>query len=251
MSLHLSRLTGVGLIILGIYLNIPFSILSVIFDYPEILREPTGHVLTLFKQGGPSLIAVWYAFALTPIILVIVVLLMDRVLLENREGKIGLAAVFGVLAGILQALGLIRWVFVVPGLADAYTDPKANEATKAAAAIVFEGFHQYAGVAIGEHLGQLFTALWLILVSAAIIESDRFCNWQGIAGIIIALFMILGLVEGFATVIPFDGAIIGVFTPLSFIALSVWMIVLGIVLLWQTDTRSLHLQRLRFAKGDI
>jgi hypothetical protein len=136
-----------------------------------------------------------------------------------------IATTFGVLAGIMQVIGLIRWVFVVPSLANAYTDPAATEATRAATIIVFNTIHQYAGVAIGEHLGQLFTATWAMLISVSLYRTSRF---QSIAGIVIASIMLVGLVEGFATVISFDPGIFGVMTPIAFIALSLWMIVLGI-----------------------
>ena len=36
------------------------------------------------------------------------------------------ATTIGVLAGFVQMLGLLRWVYVVPGLARAYTDPSVG-----------------------------------------------------------------------------------------------------------------------------
>src|SRR3954468_15271505 len=56
------RLTGVGLIVLGVGLNIPFALLGATFNYPNILREPTADILTRFQAGGAGLIATWYAF---------------------------------------------------------------------------------------------------------------------------------------------------------------------------------------------
>src|SRR5689334_24158574 len=61
----------------------------------------------------------------------------------------------GVLAGAVQFLGLIRWPFLVPSLADMYTDPESTQATRDGVAVVFQAFHRYAGMAIGEHLGFL------------------------------------------------------------------------------------------------
>lgn len=240
MSSKLFSITGASLIFLGVYLNIPFAILGVIFDYPNILREPTGEVLTLFKQGGATLIAVWYGFTFAALFLIGVALLVHQILKENQETLLSTATVFGVLAGITQVLGLIRWVFVVPILANAYTNENASEATKSAAVIIFEGFHQYAGVAVGEHLGQLFTALWILLISIAMLDSAIFKNWQGFAGISLSGLMLLGLVEGFATVIDFDPGIFGIFATVSFILLSVWMISLGVTLIRQKSPKHLH-----------
>lgn len=230
MSSKLSKITALTLIFLGVYINIPFSILGVIFDYPNILRQPTGQVLTLFNDGGSTLIATWYAFALAPILMIVVTKLINQILKDEQPNLVSVASTFGVLAGITQVLGLIRWVFVVPVLAHNYTDPSSSEATKAAAVMVFEGLHQYAGVAIGEHLGQLFTALWILLISLAMLKSQIFRRWQGIVGIIISGMMLVGLVEGFATVISFEVGIFGIITPISFILLSIWMISLGVTL---------------------
>ncbi|HRH43633.1 MAG TPA: DUF4386 domain-containing protein [Pyrinomonadaceae bacterium] len=233
MSSKLNKITAATLIFLGIYINIPFSILGVIFDYPNILRQPTGQVLTMFKQGGSTLIATWYAFAIAALLMIVVAKLIQQILQDEHKHLTSIATTFGVLAGVSQVLGLIRWVFVVPMLADAYTDSNSSEATKSAAVMVFQGFHQYAGVAIGEHLGQLFTALWIVLISAAMLNSTIFRRWQGFVGIAISAMMLLGLVEGFATVITFNVGIFGVLTPIAFILLSIWMISLGVSLIWR------------------
>lgn len=233
MSSKLNKITAATLIFLGIYINIPFSILGVIFDYPNILRQPTGQVLTMFKQGGSTLIATWYAFAIAALLMIVVAKLIQQILQDEHKHLTSIATTFGVLAGISQVLGLIRWVFIVPILADAYTDSNSSEATKSAAVMVFQGFHQYAGVAIGEHLGQLFTALWIVLISIAMLNSTIFRRWQGFVGIAISAMMMLGLVEGFATVITFNVGIFGVLTPIAFILLSIWMISLGVSLIWR------------------
>ncbi len=230
MSSKLIKFTALTFVFLGIYINIPFSILGVIFDYPNILRQPTGEVLTLFKAGDSTLIATWYAFALAPILMIVAAKLINQVLKNEHQNLVSVATTFGVLAGMTQVLGLIRWVFVVPVLANAYTDASSSEAAKAAAVLVFEGLHQYAGVAIGEHLGQLFTALWVLFLSLAMLNSKFFGRWQGIVGLIISGLMLIGLVEGFATVISFEVGIFGIITPISFILLSIWMISLGVYL---------------------
>lgn len=222
------KITGAFLIFWGVYLNIPFSILSAIFDYPDILRQPTAHVLTAFKAGGVTLLATWYSFALAALLFLFVVLLFHQVL--RRESEVLLATTFGVLAAVLQLLGLIRWVFVVPGLAEIYTDPSSSQATKDAVVVVFQAFHQYAGVALGEHLGQMLTALWTLFVSAAMFKSTIFKAWQGYVGVVIAFLMLFGLVEGFATVVKFDAGVFGLLPMISFIGLSFWLVALGLTL---------------------
>ena len=65
----------------------------------------------------------------------------------------------GVLCGVLQSIALMRWVFVIPILANLYVDPTANEATRAAAVVAYQVVHQYGGVAIGEQMGQTLLVL--------------------------------------------------------------------------------------------
>ncbi|MDX2032710.1 MAG: DUF4386 domain-containing protein [Blastocatellia bacterium] len=223
-----ATLTGAALIFLGVYLNIPFSILGAIFNYPDVLRKPTAEVLTQFHAGGTGLLAAWYAFAAAPLLMLFVVLLVDRMMRHEKPALLAIAKTAGVLAAVLQLLGLIRWVFVVPYLAEVFTDPAATQAGRDAAVVVFQALHRYAGVAIGEHLGQLFTAVWGLSVSAAMFDSRIFSRRLGAIGVATSLAMLLGLIEGFSTVVDFDASLFGKLQMASFIALSLWMIAVGI-----------------------
>jgi hypothetical protein len=49
---HLRRVTGILLILTPIAFNIFFTLLSVTFEYPDILRKPTGYVLRHFDAGA-------------------------------------------------------------------------------------------------------------------------------------------------------------------------------------------------------
>lgn len=210
------------MILLGIYLNVPFTILGLVFSYPGILRRPTGEILTRFEAGGPFLLGFWYSFLLAALAMMV---------LAGTARRLGSgASVAGLLAGMFQAIGLIRWVFVVPGLARAYTAPVSTAATREATTVVFDALHAYAGVAIGEHLGQLATAVWAVLFASSLRRAGRIPNWQLRLAWTAAALILAGLVEGFATVLPFDPGVLGVATPLGFIVLSVWMVAAGLSL---------------------
>ncbi len=222
-SANAARKTGYGMVILGIYLNIPFATLGMIFSYPEILRQPAGEILTRYVGGGPVLLGVWYAFVLAA---------LAMVALAWIARSMGLAAaVAGILAGVFQAIGLIRWVLVVPVLARSYTSPNATAATRDAATLVFDALHAYAGVAIGEHLGQLLTAAWVMLLASSLGASGHVARWQVHLGHAAAALIVAGLAEGFATVLPFDPGLWGLATPAGFIVLSAWMVAVGITLI--------------------
>jgi hypothetical protein len=219
-----SRAAGASLALLGVAMNVPFALLAANFGYPDILRRPAGEVLTRFHAAGAPLVLTWYAYVAAALLLVITALLAARG--GGRPGPARASAIFGVLAGVFQVLGLLRWVFLVPYLAGVYADSAASPAAKETAGIVFDAFHRYAGVAVGEHLGQLFTALWAGCLAASLPHP-----WLRRAGIAIAAALGVGLVEGFATVLPFSPGPLAAVTPLAYVALSVWMVAVGVTLL--------------------
>ncbi len=112
---------GVLLIVAPIWFNTTFALLGRRFDYPDILRRPSGEILERFRAGGPSLILLWWAFMLSGLLLIAGVVLLGQVL--GFAGIVPLAVTVGVLAGLVQMLGLLRWVYLVPALARADADP--------------------------------------------------------------------------------------------------------------------------------
>ena len=214
--------TGAGLIALGVYLNIPYTALAMMFDYPDILRRPAGEILARFAAGGTGLVLVWYAFVLAALALIPLALGASRTL---RFG--GWAAASGVLAGGFQALGLARWVFVVPWLAETAADPATSPAGREAVFMVFEGLHRFAGVAIGEHLGQLATAAWAAALSLGWRRSAEAGPAESALGLGAAALILIGLLEGFGTVLPFALDAFGLATMSGYLVLSVWMVVAG------------------------
>jgi uncharacterized protein DUF4386 len=147
--------------------------------------------------------------------------------LAAREASVTLwvATVFGVVAGLAQTLGFLRWPFLVPHLAQAYLAPDAGEAQRAAAALVFEAFHRYAGMAVGEHLGYLSTSVWTILIGLLMLRSPLFGRWLGLSGMLLGLGIATGLLE------PAGWELAGTINALSYLAWALWLVVVGVVLL--------------------
>ena len=221
----LSKLTGLLLILLPIAFNVVFILLQRNFEYPDILRKSTDYILRRFNEGGTQLIATWYAFAFTGVLFIPVAILVHQTLASEDTPYMAVATTIGVLAGLVQFLGLIRWPFLVPYLAKTYFEPDATQATRDSIAVVFQAFHRYAGVAIGEHLGFLFTSIWSVFIALAITQSPLFNAWLGWIGLLPAIGIFIGIFEeaGFKAAAAINA--------ISYILWSLWLIIVGIVLL--------------------
>ncbi len=220
------RLAGLLLILVPLGFTVCFTLLQMQFEYPDILRQPTADVLTKFQAGGTGLIAVWYVLTLSAVLFIPVVVLFHHVLAgEKAPVALWVATTFGVVAGVAQTLGFLRWPFLVPHLAQAYLEPGASEAQRAAAALVFEAFHRYAGMAVGEHLGYLSTSVWSFLVALLMLRSPLFGRWLGASGMVLALGIAAGLLE------PAGLELAGAINAISYLAWALWLIVVGVVLL--------------------
>jgi hypothetical protein len=223
------QLTGVLFILGAILINIPFNLLIINFDYPDILRQPVGEILTKFQAGGNSLIYTWLAFAWVGIPMLFGVVMLKRVLEKENSPFLETATAFGLIAFVVQMVGLLRWVFVVPILARLYTDPTTAAATKDSLSALFMVVHQYGGVVLGEHIGQLMTILWTVMISAIIYRSTMFSKWVSWLGWFASAIYLLAQTELLATAMPgfpvLDWA--GLYGSLLWL---VWVIILGVYL---------------------
>ena len=223
--MELTTVTGLFLIIVPITFNVTFLMLGRAFEYPDILHKPTDYILRQFKQGGGSLRRLWYAFTFSTILFTPVPVMVQQVFQPDVPWFLVVGTTIGVLAGAVQFLGLIRWPFLVSSLAELYTQPEATQSTKDAVAVVFQAFHRYAGVAIGEHLGYLFTSTWTFLLCMAILGTDLVSPIFGWLGFFPAIGILIGVFEesGFKAA--------GLVNAISYILWSLWLIALGLALL--------------------
>ena len=223
--MKLTTVTGLFLILVPIAFNVTFLMLGRAFEYPAILRKPTDYIMRQFKAGGASLRRLWYAFTFSTILFTPVPVMVQQVFQPDVPWFLAVGTAIGVLAGAVQFLGLIRWPFLVNTLADIYTRPASTQATRDAVAVVFEAFHRYAGVAIGEHLGYIFTGTWTVLLCAAIISTQLVSPLYGWLGILPALGILVGVFEETG----FESA--GLINAVSYILWSLWLIAFGVALL--------------------
>jgi hypothetical protein len=224
------KLTGLLFIVGSLLVNIPYALLITNFDYPDILRQPAATVLTQFQAGGSPLLYTWLAFAWVGLPLIFGTVMLKRLLEAEGHPLLETATVLGITGLVLAVIGLTRWVFVVPVLANIYTDPASSEALRTAALITFQAVHQYGGVVIGEHISQFMTVLWMALISGMMLRSTLFPTWLGWFGFGAAVVYGLAQSELLATVIPGFPEVpaAGLIGSLLWLC---WMIALGATLL--------------------
>ena len=139
-----------------------------------------------------------------------------------------LSVVVGVLASLVQFLGLIRWPFLVPYLAREAESAPTGSPRGDAIDVVFQAFNRYLGVAVGEHLGYMLTGAWTILAGAALIQSDAVPGWLGLVGVAIGPLFLVSALEFLGRFEPSGWRLAGELTPIAYIAWSLWLIAVGV-----------------------
>jgi len=201
------------------------------FDYPGILRRPTAEVLTRFRQGGSTLILLWWLLALSALLFAPLVVLLSRSIGDADATLLAVATTTGVLASVVQFLGLVRWPFLVPYLARTAAEPDASEARRDAVDVVFQSFNRYLGVGVGEHLGYLLTGAWSVLAGAALRQTGEVPSWLGVPGIVVGVVLMLCSLEFVGGFEPTGWKLAGDVVPFAYIVWSLWLIATGVALI--------------------
>ena len=220
---------GVLLILVPILFNAVFADLARTFEYPDILRKEPGEILTRFRAGGSGLVLRWWAFALVAIAFIPFGVAVPEILAPGSTFTTVAAAV-GVAAGLVQAIGLVRWPFLVPELARRYADPAATQGQRDTIELVFTSIHRLLGVGIGEHFGYLLTGLWCIVLAGAIATTaaDIVPAWLVVPGVIVGLALALGSLEFVGPNEPTGWSVAEKLVPIAYIGWSAWLVALGI-----------------------
>jgi hypothetical protein len=121
--------------------------------------------------------------------------------LGRREDPVLRAATYvGATSVLLSLIGFLRWVFVVPPLAQSYVTGDAT--TQAAVAASWTAQHQFGGALLGEHLGQLLVIGWSVTLSMIILRARVLPRWLGVTGLAVSAIYLLNQGDVMATAVP-------------------------------------------------
>jgi hypothetical protein len=196
----LRRATGWLLVVGAVAFAVAATVLSSTFEWPDILREPPEVVLPAFVAGGTSLVWTWFAVAWTYGILLVPILLLPAALGRREDPVLRAATFVGAASVLLSLIGFLRWVFVVPALAETYA--AGDPTTQAAVAAAWTAQHQFGGALLGEHLGQLLAIGWSITVSLLVLRTGMLARWVGWLGLVASVLYLTGQGDILATAIP-------------------------------------------------
>lgn len=224
----LRRTTG-GLFVVGaLAFAAAATVLTSTFDWPDILREPADVVLPAFAAGGQGLVWTWFATAWTYAILAVPLLLLPAALGRAGDPVLKAATSIGAASVLLSLIGFLRWVFVVPALADSYVAGDAG--TRAAVGAAWVAQHQFGGALLGEHLGQVLAVAWSVAVSVIILRTRVLPRWLGALGLVAGVLYLIGQGEVLATAVPG----LPIWEPAGILGSSgwgLWVAALGVTLL--------------------
>jgi uncharacterized protein DUF4386 len=213
------KLTAIALITAALLTNAGFTALGSIFNYPDVLKEPTAEILVRFREHQAS-VSTWFAILAVSAALFAPIAVGIGKLRSDRWMKV--AVPVGISAAVVQTVGLLRWPLLVPGFA---SDAASGSATTAVnARDHFDTAHTILGTVIGETFGYVLTAAWTLLVVASL--GARFSGrvFAGL-GTVSAIMILLGVLS------PLDLALIDTVNFAGYIQWSIWLIWLAIALL--------------------
>ena len=157
-------------------------------------------MLPAFVAGGTSLVWTWFATAWTYAILAVPVLLLPVVLGRRDDPVLRVATYVGATSVLLSLIGFLRWVFVVPPLAQSYVT--GDPVTQAAVDAAWTAQHQFGGALLGEHLGQLLVIGWSVTLSVVILRTRVLPRWLGVTGLAASAVYLLNQGDILATAVP-------------------------------------------------
>lgn len=215
------------IVIFLIAATLPYSWLIVHFGYDDILREPTGKILMEFHAGGAPLVLAWFAFAISALLFIPVAIGFEKLGDAHWKSVHG-ATLLGVASAIAQAVGLLRWVLVVPALATSYAAPDATSGMREAIVVVFDAVHRYGGMVLGEMVGQLLLAGWTALVAVQLYRGAVVPRWISVIGLMTIPFWLVGQTELLHLVVPSISSIEVI--PIAFMSWEAWLLLMAIAL---------------------
>jgi len=216
-----------------------FTVLAVVFGFPDVLRRSAAERLDLFQRAASVVRPVYWVLALTGFTQIGMAVFLFQSWRDRGRTLALFGLVFGVVTGVLQTLGFIRWVILIPYLARAMGDPRVAAETREAITLVEGSFNRYAGMAVGEHAANLCLGLWTLSLALMMRRAPLFDRRLGTVGLVLSPAAFVVALEQLELGAGWLDRLVNVAFP----AWLVWLVVIAASLL-RTDPAHGHGPRL-------
>lgn len=219
-----------GLLILAevVTVIVPVVMLGKYFEFPDVLRQPAEHGLTLFRRNQAQIVPAYYVFMVSGLLFLPLSYAFNTVLKSSVSSSLRQALVgAGTATAVFQSIGFSRWLFIIPYLAEQYARQVDQRPT---IVLLYETLNRYAGMTIGEHLGFLAMGVWTLLLAYLLWQHGSTKMWFAGLGLPIGMGLLVSIGE------QFGGSSAALFGTINFIAntgWSIWMLALGLWLLFR------------------
>ncbi len=225
---HLYKTVALSIIIYVLLMLTASIVLIFAFDFPDILRKPIEEMLGLFHENRVITVPAYYVFVLSGVAFIMMVSLLYKIVTPKDSVAGFMALVSGILFGLLSNLGFIRWPFLMDYLGQVISDPATSETQRQTIEIVFNSFHNYAGVAVGENFAFWFEGFWILFFSASISrQKNLFPSYLSKLGTIIGAGMLIYTLEQFGGVF----SVMGHINMLIHAGFLIWLLAVAILLI--------------------
>ena len=215
-----TRALGALLIVDALLAFAPVAILAPAIGWPASLGKPAAEQLAAFGAAPGAVMAGYGLYLLYSLLVAPVMIGLAARLHGGLASPLGLTvAAFATLSALARAIGILRWLTVMPALATAHA--AADPASRTQIELVFSAITAYGG-GIGEVLGvSLLMALALGTLCAGAWLRGGLPRWLAGLGLLSALAL-----AGLSLPVFGGPALVPVAAAVSL--LSLWMLAAGV-----------------------
>jgi len=194
------------------------------FGYPDIIRADPGIILQRLHELR-HIVPVLYYFGVggAGISMFLFSILFGMVLNDAGESiysKLGQCC--GMVAGVLLFIGIIRYSFLFPTLAQMRAYGQYDAAT---IDLVFKAMNTYIGDSMAEHAQFVFSSLMFLFFGISILKTQVLPKWIALLAMLTTVVILVGNLEQFGYKFAF------VFNRTAAKMLALWLFATGFLLL--------------------
>lgn len=201
-----------------ILMGAAYLILSGAINWPMSLDDPASVALPRMLANADAVMIGYCCYLMVSLLMIPATAAFNtRFGLSGSRANLTMA--LATFAAMSKTIGIGRWLFVMPSLAQAYVAPDSD---KASIEQIFAAFNAYAG-GIGEVMGVGFaTGVWTLLIASTVFRAG------GVAAKCLGVFAFLVGLSLFATIPAGFGIDLGAVLTISGVAWNIALFGIGI-----------------------